>query len=167
MSESTAADTLDPKPIQEPRLWHDDGWMARVIKNEDDDGWAVEMIKDGEPEPALVGPWTMGRDKKNPKPLDANAFHTLVKTAYEVRRRHEQHLHAVLHKKVVVRSGEGEYVVTLDIVPDDDQPYATLTAHTARERDGAALAEVRVAASFKLTDASAMAWIENGYRRPD
>jgi len=67
----------------------------------------------------------------------------------------------------VVRSGEGEYVVTLDIVPDDDQPYATLTARTARERDGAALAEVRVAASFKLTDASAMAWIENGYRRPD
>jgi len=167
MSESIATDTLDPKPIQEPRLWHDDGWMARVIKNEDDDGWAVEMIKDGEPEPALVGPWTMGRDKKNPKPLDANAFHTLVKTAYEVRRRHEQHLHAVLHKKVVVRSGEGEYVVTLDIVPDEDQPYATLTARTARERDGAALAEVRVAASFKLTDASAMAWIENGYRRPD
>lgn len=167
MSESTAADTLDPKPIQEPRLWHDDGWMARVIKNEDDDGWAVEMIKDGEPEPALVGPWTMGRDKKNPKPLDANAFHTLVKTAYEVRRRHEQHLHAVLHKKVVVRSGDGEYVVTLDIVPDDDQPYATLTARTARERDGAALAEVRVAASFKLTEASAVAWIENGYRRPD
>ena len=167
MSESIATDTLDPKPIQEPRLWHDDGWMARVIKNEDDDGWAVEMIKDGEPEPALVGPWTMGRDKKNPKPLDANAFHTLVKTAYEVRRRHEQHLHAVLHKKVVVRSGEGEYVVTLDIVPDEDQPYAMLTARTARERDGAALAEVRVAASFKLTDASAMAWIENGYRRPD
>ena len=167
MSESISPDTLDPKPIQEPRLWHDDGWMARVIKNEDDDGWAVEMIKDGEPEPALVGPWTMGRDKKNPKPLDANAFHTLVKTAYEVRRRHEQHLHAVLHKKVVVCSGEGEYVVTLDIVPDEDQPYATLTARAARDRDGAALAEVRVAASFKLTDASAVAWIENEYRRPD
>ena len=167
MSESIVIDTLDPKPIQQPRLWHDDGWMARVIKNEDDDGWAVEMIKDGEPEPALVGPWTMGRDKKNPKPLDANAFHTLVKTAYEVRRRHEQHLHAVLHKKVVVRSGEGEYVVTLDIVPDEDQPYATLTARTARDRDGVALAELRVAASFKLTDASAVAWIENGYRRPD
>ena len=35
------------------------------------------MIKDGEPEPALVGPWTMGRDKKNPKPLDGFAFSTL------------------------------------------------------------------------------------------
>ena len=49
-----------------PRLWCDDGWTARVIKNDDDEGWAVEMIKDGEAEPALVGPWTMGRDKKNP-----------------------------------------------------------------------------------------------------
>jgi hypothetical protein len=152
--------------IYEPRLWRDDGWTARVIKNEDDDGWAVAMTKDGEPEPALVGPWTMGRDKKNPKPLDATAFHTLVKTAFEVRRRHEQHLHATLHKKVVVRAGDGEFVVTLDIVPDEDDPYATLTARTARDRDGAVLAEVRVAASFRLTDASAIAWIENGFRRP-
>src|SRR5688572_20696187 len=70
--------------IQEDRVWQGQGWTARVIKNEDDDGWAVAMIKDGEPEPALVGPWTMGRDKKNPKPLDISAFHTLVKTANEV-----------------------------------------------------------------------------------
>jgi hypothetical protein len=162
MTESLDTSTL----IQEPRLWRDDGWTARVIKNEDDDGWAVEMTKDGEPEPALVGPWTMGRDKKNPKPLDATAFHTLVKTAYEVRRRHEQQLHATLHKKVVVTSGDAEVVVTLDIVPDEDSPYATLTARRARDRDGASLAEVRVAATFKLTDASAIAWIEDGFRRP-
>lgn len=155
-----------PGAIQQPRLWRDDGWTARVIKNEDDDGWAVEMTKDGEPEPALVGPWTMGRDKKNPKPLDATAFHTLVKTAYEVRRRHEQQLHATLHKKVVVTSGDAELVVTLDIVPDEDSPYATLTARRARDRNGAPLAEVRVAATFKLTDASAIAWIEDGFRRP-
>ena len=76
--------------VHEDRLWRDNGWTARVVKNEDDEGWAVEMIKDGEPEPALVGPWTMGRDKKNPKPLDSAAFLTLVKTAAEVIRRHEQ-----------------------------------------------------------------------------
>lgn len=168
MTDNLAADSgAAAKASQEPRLWCDDGWTARVIKNEDDDGWAVAMTKDGEPEPALVGPWTMGRDKKNPKPLDANAFHTLVKTAYEVRRRHEQHLHAVLHKKVVVTIGDASIVVTLDIVPDEDSPYATLTARPAREREGAPLAEVRVAASFKLTDASAIAWIESGYRRPE
>ena len=67
--------------VFEPLLWINKGWTARVIKNEDDEGWAVEMIKEGESEPALVGPWTMGRDKKNPKPLDASAFSTLVKTA--------------------------------------------------------------------------------------
>ena len=26
--------------IFEDRLWHHNGWEARVIKNEDDDGWA-------------------------------------------------------------------------------------------------------------------------------
>ena len=88
--------------IQEARLWCDVGWTARVIKNGDDDGWAVEMIKDGEPEPALVGPWTMGRNKKDPKPLDSAAFSTLVKTASEVLRRHEQQLHAMLHKRVEI-----------------------------------------------------------------
>src|SRR6476660_4497119 len=112
----------DDAKIEEPRLWRDNGWTARVIKNEDDEGWAVAMIKDGEAEPALVGPWTMGRDKKNPKPLDAAAFSTLVKTAHEVRRRHEQHLHALLHKKVVVSSGDGELVVTLDIVVGEESP---------------------------------------------
>jgi aldehyde:ferredoxin oxidoreductase len=31
--------------VHEPRLWQDNGWTARVIKNNDDDGWAVEMVK--------------------------------------------------------------------------------------------------------------------------
>src|ERR1700741_238785 len=95
-NDSITADT--PDAVKEARLWCSNGWTARVIKNEDDEGWAVEMIKDGEAEPALVGPWTMGRDKKNPKPLDAAAFATLVKTASEVLRRHEQHMHALHHK---------------------------------------------------------------------
>ncbi len=152
---------------QEPRLWRDDGWTARVIKNEDDDGWAVEMIKDGEPEPALVGPWTMGRDKKNPKPLDSTAFHTLVKTAFEVRRRHEQHLHATLHKKVVVASNGANITVALDIVPDEENPYAMLTAFEARKHDVPPLATMRVSAVFKLTDSSALAWIDGGFRLPE
>eukprot|EP01037_Dinobryon_pediforme_P034262 gene34262-40087_t len=101
--------------IQEARLWQDNGWTARVIKNEDDEGWAVAMCKDGEPEPALVGPWTMGRDKKNPKPLDAAAFTTLVKTASEVLRRHEQQLHAMLHKSMTVNTRTATFHVSLDI----------------------------------------------------
>lgn len=149
--------------VQEPRLWQGNGWTAKVIKNEDDEGWAVAMIKDGEPEPALVGPWTMGRDKKNPKPLDTAAFHTLVKTASEVLRRHEQQLHALLHKSTVVSISGKEIKVTLDIVPDDDHPYALLTAI---DLAGEKMAQVRTAANYKLTPSSAVDWVENGFRKP-
>ena len=153
----------DDAKIEEPRLWRDNGWTARVIKNDDDEGWAVAMIKDGEAEPALVGPWTMGRDKKNPKPLDTAAFNTLVKTASEVLRRHEQQLHAMLHKSVFVNADAGRIEVILDIVPDEDDPYALLSA---RDEYGEPLAEVRVAPNFKLSPSSASAWIEGGFRRP-
>ncbi|MFN5350340.1 MAG: hypothetical protein ACK5A0_12510 [Polaromonas sp.] len=149
--------------IKEPRLWVADGWTAKVLKNEDDDGWAVAMIKDGEPEPALTGPWTMGRDKKNPKPLDGNAFSTLVKTASEFVRRHEQQLHAELHQSVTITAASGRVTVNLDITPDEDNPYATLSA---RDDGGDLLAEVRAAASFKLNRASAERWVANHFEKP-
>jgi hypothetical protein len=154
------AEADDDAAIQEPRLWRDERWTARVIKNEDDDGWAVSMTLRGESEPALVGPWTMGRDKKNPKPLDTAAFHTLVKTASEVLRRHEQQLHAQLHKEVGVGAGTERIRVALQIVPDDEYPYGVLTAEDAF---GQALGEARVAANFQLSAAKALAWIEDGY----
>ncbi|SDV50719.1 hypothetical protein [Chitinasiproducens palmae] len=163
---SSAPDLLEDagdERVQEARLWQDDGWTARVIKNEDDDGWAVSMTLDGEPEPALVGPWTMGRDKKNPKPLDAGAFSVLVKTAYEVRRRHEQQLHATLNKQVDVDAESGRIRVTLQIVPDEYEPYAMLRAF---DPFGDTLAEVRVAPNFRLNVASATAWVEADFRRP-
>ncbi|AVR98594.1 hypothetical protein [Pseudoduganella armeniaca] len=149
--------------IQEARVWQGQGWTARVIKNDDDEGWAVAMIKDGEPEPALVGPWTMGRDKKNPKPLDISAFHTLVKTANEVLRRHEQQLHARLHKNVRVTTDDGPVTVKLDIVPDEDDAYAVLSAV---DQYGDELASVRVRPDFKLSPTSASDWIEDGFRKP-
>lgn len=153
----------DNAAIQEPRLWRDNGWTARVIKNQDDDGWAVEMIRDDESEPALVGPWTMGRNKKDPKPLDSAAFRTLIKTASEVLRRHEQQLHAMLHKSVVVTVRSTLITVTLDIVPDEDNPYAMLSA---RDEDDAEIAQVQVAPNFNLNRSSAAAWAENDFRRP-
>ncbi|RYZ12427.1 MAG: hypothetical protein EOO24_03275 [Comamonadaceae bacterium] len=149
--------------IQEPRLWRDGLWTARVIKNEDDDGWAVSMTRQGESEPALVGPWTMGRDKKNPKPLDAPAFHTLVKTAAEVLRRHEQQLHAQLNRHVHVGSGSQRIRVSLRIVPDEDNPHAILSAH---DESGNELGEARVAPGYKLTGERAEAWIEGGFGKP-
>jgi len=149
--------------VREARLWADNGWTAKVIKNEDDDGWAVAMTRDGEREPALVGPWTMGRDKKNPKPLDAAAFRTLVKTASEVLRRHEQQRHAMLHKNITVNVRGEDVTVTLDIVPDEDDPYADLKAF---DPFGAQLAQARVSAGFKLSHASAQAWVEGDFQRP-
>ena len=160
MNDATADTT---EPIHEPRLWRDNGWTARVIKNEDDEGWAVAMVKDGEPEPALVGPWTMGRDKKNPKPLDTNAFNTLVKTASEVIRRHEQSLQATLHKEIAISCAAGRITVALDIVPDDDDPHALLSA---ADEGGAELARVKVSAGFRLNRASATAWADGGFGRP-
>lgn len=151
-----------PESIYSPRLWCDNGWTARVIKNEDDEGWAVEMCKDGESEPALVGPWTMGRDKKNPKPLDTAAFNTLVKTASEVLRRHEQQLHAMLHKSLYVSVHEGNLNFTLDIVPSEDEPHARLSAYS---EEGVKIAEAIVAANFKLSRESAAAWAAGGYRK--
>jgi hypothetical protein len=157
------ADEAELSAVKEPRLWRDNGWTAQVIKNDSDDGWAVAMIKDGEPEPALVGPWTMGRDKKNPKPLDVSAFNTLVKTAAEVLRRHEQQLHAQLHKSVLVNAPAGRIEVTLDIVPDDDAPYAVLAASDAA---GELLAQVRVRPDFKLNALSAATWIDASFCKP-
>jgi hypothetical protein len=152
------------EPTHHDRLWIDNGWTARVVKNEDDEGWAVEMIKDGEPEPALVGPWTMGRDKKNPKPLDSAAFNTLVKTAAEVIRRHEQQTHADRHKSVTVTSAQSARItVKLDVVADEDDPYAELSAVDAA---GDELARVRVGASFRLSAQSALAWVESDFRKP-
>jgi hypothetical protein len=149
--------------VQEDRLWQGNNWTARIIKNEEDEGWAVAMLRDGEPEPALVGPWTMGRDKKNPKPLYAFAFGTLVKAATEVVRRHEQQREAMLHKTVYVTADAKTTKVVLDITPDEDNPSAALCAF---DEEGELLAQVRVDPTFKLNAASASAWIESGFNNP-
>ena len=150
----------DNEKITEPRFWRDSGWTARIVKNDDDDGWAVAMTPRGQAEPALVGPWTMGRDKKNPKPLDSAAFNTLVKTAAEFVRRHEQQLHAALHQSIGIAHESSRIRVSLDIEPDDENPWAMLRATT---ESGDLLAQVRVPPSFKLTRASATAWAECGF----
>ncbi len=158
------AETADKdEPIATPTLWRDDGWTAEVIKNEDDDGWAVAMTLDGQSEPALVGPWTMGRDKKNPKPLDSSAFFTLVKTASEVLRRHEQQLASQLHKTIEVEHLGSRITVKLDIEPDEDNPTATLSAFN---ESGDELGSASAPPSFNLTRSRAIAFIESGYTRP-
>jgi len=72
-------------------------------------------------------------------------------------------LHASLHQSIAVTSGNARVTVSLDIVPDEDNPYATLTA---RDEADEQLAQVRVAPGFKLNRASATAWADNNYQRP-
>ena len=147
--------------IHEPRLWRDKGWTARVIKNEDGDGWAVEMIRDGSAEPALVGPWTMGRDKKNPKPLDASAFATLVKTASEVLMRHEQATRESLRKSRTISDDlDRRVLVEFEIQQDEDDPHAVLRATDTATGDE--LHRVRVTPSFRLTESSAQHFVRTG-----
>jgi hypothetical protein len=153
-------DSLE-EDVSDPRRWKKSGWIAKVIKNEDDDGWAVEMTRVGDAEPALVGPWTMGRDKKNPKPLDQPSFMTLVKTASEVLLRHEQSARAQLHKTLSFLDDEGRRVrVDLDIARDDDDPHAILGAF--EESTNEPLRSGRVSAGFKLNAANAARWLRTG-----
>jgi hypothetical protein len=147
--------------LTEPTLWKKNGWIAKVIKNEDDDGWAVEMTRFGDPEPALVGPWTMGRDKRNPKPLDAAAFATLVKTATEVLKRHEQAARERLHRTFSYSTDDGQRVrADLDVAQDDDDPHAVLAV--VDEASGDVLRSGRVSPAFKLSAANVQRFLRTG-----
>ncbi|MGL4231668.1 MAG: hypothetical protein ACRCWJ_09915 [Casimicrobium sp.] len=162
---TSATDTAfdEPQKIHSALLWRDDGWTASVVKNEDDEGWAVAMTADGAREPALVGPWTMGRNKKDPKPLDSFAFNTLVKTVTEFVGRQQQQQRAALHKSFVIDSAAGRITVAHDIDPDDDNPTATLSATNEL---GEALARVSVSPNYKLTRSSAADWIAQSFAKP-
>jgi hypothetical protein len=87
----------------------------------------------------------------------------LVKTASEFVRRHEQQLHASLHQSVIVNGLTGRITVLLDIVPDDDNPFAVLTA---QDEGGDTLAEVKIEAGFKLNRQTAQAWVDAGFAKP-
>lgn len=147
--------------ITEPTRWRKAGWIAQVQKNEDDDGWAVAMTRIGDSEPALVGPWTMGRDKRNPKPLDASAFATLVKTASEVLLRHEQAARAALHRTLTFTTDAGARVrADLDVALDDDDPHALLAVIDLASDE--ALRRGRVSQGFKLTASTIQRFLRTG-----
>lgn len=147
----------------EPTLWRRNGWTAKVIKNEDDDGWAVEIRKQGIPEPVLISPWVMGRDKKNPKPFDGPAFATFVKTASEVLDRSERQREAALRKKLSVAWEGRWYEVVLEEVPDEYEPHALLSA---TDDTGAVVAKYRVRANHKFTRDSMNEWLRAGFPEP-
>ena len=64
---------------------------------------------------------------------------------------------------ITVSTDGGRIEVRLDIVPDEYEPYAHLSAF---DELGDELARVRVRPDFKLNAASAGAWVDAGYPRP-
>lgn len=145
--------------IRESRLWQENGWTARVLRN--DGEWSVELRRDGDSEPALVAPWDLDRDLRNPKPLNYGEFITLVKSAEEAMQRQRLQLQARLHKRLTVFAQDAEWNVTLDIVPDEYEPHALLSAFGA---DGELVAQQRVAPDFKFSTSSAREWIASNFR---
>ena len=108
----------------------------------------------------------MGRDKKNPKPLDQPAFLTLVKTATEVLRRHEQSARARLHRSIAfvadAASADGTALrvrADLDLVPDDDDPHAILAVF--EDATDEPVRSGRVSTSFKLDAANVTRWLRS------
>lgn len=147
--------------ISDPRLWKKAGWIARVIKNENDEGWAVSMTRVGDAEPVLVSPWTMGRDKVNPKPLDHAGFATLLKGASDVLRRHEAALRARLHRSITCTSATGQRLrADLDIQLDEDDPHAILSV--VDERTGEVVRRGRASPAFKLSEATVQRFVRTG-----
>ena len=69
----------------------------------------------------------------------------------------------MFHKKVTVNTDDGRIDVTLDIEPDEYDPYAMLAAF---DGNGEELARIKVSAAFKLTTSSANAWVANEFRKP-
>ena len=150
--------------ITEPTHWRKNGWNARVIKNEDDDGWAVEITRVGMSEPALISPWVMGRDKKNPKPFDQPSFMTFVKTAQEVLDRSTRQRDAALKRKLDIAWEGCWYNVVLEQVADEYEPHAELSA---TGEDGKTIAKYRVPTTFKFTRDTMNDWFAAASSSPE
>ncbi|HEY0193030.1 MAG TPA: hypothetical protein VGC42_18060 [Kofleriaceae bacterium] len=147
--------------FSDPRRWVKSGWIARILKNENDEGWAVSMTRAGDAEPVLVSPWTMGRDKVNPKPIDHSGFATLLKGANDVLRRHEAALHAKLHRSFTCQSETGQRLrADFDIQPDEDDPHAILSV--VDEATGAVLRSGRASPAFKLNEKAVQRFLRTG-----
>jgi hypothetical protein len=155
----------DPRAMEDdlsdPRRWTKSGWIAHVIKNENDEGWAVSMTRVGDAEPVLVSPWTMGRDKVNPKPLDHAGFATLLKGANDVLRRHEAALRARLHRSITCLGEAGERLhAELDIQLDEDDPHALLSV--INEQTSELVRRGRASTSFKLNEKAVQRFLRTG-----
>jgi hypothetical protein len=144
---------------EDGRSWSDKGWTARIVLNEDGGGWALSMTQDGNDEPILIVPWVMGRNKKDPKPLNKADFASQLKAARDFVARHKQQLSAAHRVTRNVSDAAGPIRVVFDLIPDEFEPEGELVAWRGQEE----VARVRCAAGFKLSQAEAQSWVDEEY----
>jgi hypothetical protein len=155
------SDSTKPPPTL---VWRSRGWVGEIVQNEDGGGWAVAMSREGDEEPVLVVPWVMGRNKKDPKPMNEADFNTQVKAANDFLIRSERQRRTAHRKSFDVDDVNGDFVrVVFDIEPDDFEPQGELLALDGL---GTELARVSCAPSFRLTRSQARAWAHGGFRTP-
>lgn len=159
---------LPPKKQKEkpPIVWEmaADGWNAKIIDHPDDDGWALAMTRDGDDEPLLVVPWVMGRNKRDPKPLNELDFRTQVKAARDFYTRMQNQARAAFRRSYTVYTDDDQSVtVVFDVDQDDFEPQGILTA---TDPMGDELARFTVASGLKLSRAMAQRWVAAGLAHP-
>jgi hypothetical protein len=149
---------------EEDRIWHKRGWIAEIIPNEDDDGWAVSMTREGDDEPVFIAPWTMGRNKKDPKPLNEKDFLTWVKSAREFLERSTFQKRTANRRSFDVTSEAGDRLtVVFDVTRDDFEPRGVLTA---LDSIGQEVARAETSADYTLTLEGAEDWVNSDFAPP-
>ena len=141
--------------------WSGGGWTAEVVQSEDGGGWALAMTHDSHDEPTMVVPWVMGRNKKDPKPLNKLDYAAAVKAAQDFLNRHEQQRRMAHRVSFDVVGDDGGWVrVVFDIIPDEYETEGELVGFS---RAGDELARVSCPTSLKLTREVALKWVNEGF----
>ena len=144
--------------------WRGKGWIAEVVQNEDGGGWAVEMRREGDEHPVYVAPWTMGRNKIDPKPLSQNAFNTWVKSASEFLMRSQHQSRTADRSSVTITMDDGESLkIIFDIERGDYQSAGVLVAENVF---GEEVARTETHSSFVLNVDTAEEWVRSDFAAP-
>ncbi len=142
--------------------WAESGWTAEIVENDDGGGWAVSMTRDGHSKPTLVVPWVMGRNKKDPKPLNKADFVAQLKAAEDFLTRAQKQNRSAHRVSRDVVGADGERLrVIFDITPDEFEPEGELVATNRANEE---LARVSCPVNFNLTREVAQAWVDGGFQ---